>query len=206
MGYSIEIIRKAMQQTTAWSGGTTTQLAIFPKDALYSERNFLWRISSAKTEMEESVFTSLPGIWRLIMVLEGELRLEHEGHHKVTLAPFKQDNFSGDWTTKSYGKVTDFNLMMADGCKGKLEAIALPKGESWMSPLIDTRQSSYVTEALYCVKGKIDIFVDERRETLEAGDFFSIQGEGLDVALQLSINNPNENEAHVVNTRVFYGE
>lgn len=159
MGYSIEIIRKAEQNTSIWSGGTTTQLAIFPKDAVYSERNFLWRISSAKVEVEESLFTHLPGIWRWIMVLEGELRLEHEGHHKAILVPFEQDSFSGDWTTRSFGKVTDFNLMMAHGCEGELEAIRLEKGETRRTSPIATKTSMKVTEAIYCVMGKMSILL-----------------------------------------------
>ena len=30
-----------------WSGGTTTQVAIAPEGAVYADRDFLWRISSA---------------------------------------------------------------------------------------------------------------------------------------------------------------
>ena len=37
MCYSIELIRKEEQKTTNWSGGTTTELAIYPKDAIYSQ-------------------------------------------------------------------------------------------------------------------------------------------------------------------------
>lgn len=33
-----------------WSGGTTTQLAIFPPGASYADRDFLWRVSSAAVE------------------------------------------------------------------------------------------------------------------------------------------------------------
>ncbi|AOT69351.1 HutD family protein [Geosporobacter ferrireducens] len=205
MSYLIEIIRKAEQNTTVWTGGTTTQLAIFPKDALYSERNFLWRMSSAKVEVEESVFTSLPGIRRLIMVLEGELQLDHEGHHKIALAPFEQDRFRGDWTTKSRGKVTDFNLMMADGWEGSLEAITLPKGAARRFALPDSISPAAVTEAIYCVKGKIDIRVDERTETLESGDFFSLLSEKK-TSVALAIINSNENETQVVHARVFHEE
>lgn len=206
MDYSIEIIRKAEQNTTTWAGGTTTQLAIFPPDALYSDRNFLWRISSAKVEAEESIFTSLPGIWRLIMVLEGELHLVHEGHHKVTLTPFEQDSFSGDWTTKSYGKVTDFNLMMADGCEGKLEAIILSKGAFWNASPADKKETVHLTETLYCVEGKIVIHVGDRVEMLEAGDFFLLQQGPGDSALKLSIKNLDEGESRIIYTNIIHRE
>ena len=43
-----------------WSGGTTTQLAIAPSGAQYGDRAFLWRLSSATVDLEESDFTPLP--------------------------------------------------------------------------------------------------------------------------------------------------
>ena len=90
MCYSIELIKKEEQTTTNWSGGTTTELAIYPKDAIYSQRNFKWRLSSAVVNDEKSTFTSLKGIWRLIMVLDGELTLEHKGKHTVHLNPLNK--------------------------------------------------------------------------------------------------------------------
>ena len=54
-----------------WSGGTTTQLAIAPEGAVYADRDFLWRISSATVDLEESDFTALPDYVRLISVLDG---------------------------------------------------------------------------------------------------------------------------------------
>ena len=38
--------------TTNWSGGTTTQLSIAPEGAVYADRDFLWRRSSATVELE----------------------------------------------------------------------------------------------------------------------------------------------------------
>ena len=51
---------RAQYITTAWSGGTTTQLAIAPEGAVYADRKFLWRLSSAQVELEHSDFTPLP--------------------------------------------------------------------------------------------------------------------------------------------------
>ena len=36
--------------TTKWSGGLTTQLGIAPASAVYADRDFLWRLSSATVE------------------------------------------------------------------------------------------------------------------------------------------------------------
>ena len=43
-----ELITQEQYVTTLWSGGTTTQLAIAPEGAVYADRDFLWRLSSAK--------------------------------------------------------------------------------------------------------------------------------------------------------------
>ncbi|BFN04071.1 HutD family protein [Clostridium tetani] len=127
MSYSIELIKKEDQKTSAWSGGTTTELFIYPKNTEYKKLNFGWRLSSAKVIDEESTFSHLPNIWRYIMVLNGSLKLIHENHHSLNLSPFEMDSFSGDWTTKSYGKVTDFNLMLNKDYTGNIDALYLKK-------------------------------------------------------------------------------
>ncbi len=100
----------------------------------YAERNFVWRVSSARVETEESEFTALPGIARCLMVLDGTLHLRHEGHYDVDLGRFAQDNFSGSWTTHSRGRVTDFNLMTASG-EGRVQLLeaAPPRVRRWNS-------------------------------------------------------------------------
>ena len=121
----IEHIKASDLITSQWSGGTTTQLAIYPQNAEYKERNFQFRISTATVEAEESTFTKLPGVSRKLMILDGEIRIEHSDHHSKTLKKFEQDEFSGDWDTISFGKATDFNLMTISNAFGDIEAIPL---------------------------------------------------------------------------------
>ena len=69
------MIHKEEQTTIRWSGGLSTELYIFPEDSEYVERNFKYRLSTATVEIEQSVFTPLPGVDRTLMVLEGEMKL-----------------------------------------------------------------------------------------------------------------------------------
>ncbi|MBP7248242.1 MAG: HutD family protein [Negativicutes bacterium] len=115
------------QKLFHWSGGTTTELFIYPEDCLYGDRDFEWRISSAKVLLKSSNFTKLPDYMRRLMVLEGKMKLAHQDQHQVVLAPYDQDYFDGDWATRSQGCCTDFNVMLQDGQEGKIEA--LPKTE-----------------------------------------------------------------------------
>ena len=41
-------------QVSTWSGGKTIQIAISPEGAAYADRDFLWRVSSATVELDES--------------------------------------------------------------------------------------------------------------------------------------------------------
>ncbi len=172
MALKAEIIKKEQYKISKWSGGTTAQLAIYPKKAKYEERDFKWRLSSAEVSIEESTFTKLPEIHRIIMIIEGKLRLEHVGHHSCTLHPFQQDSFEGDWETKSWGKVRDFNLMFTDECKGKLDSAHINKDQDYfcLFSLKDKKFFQY-TKAVYCVWGKINIEVSEEENyILESGD------------------------------------
>ena len=86
-----------------WSGGTTTQLAIAPSGAQYGDRTFLWRLSSATVDLEESDFTPLPDYDRLIAPLRGEMTLTHNGGAPITLRPYQVHAFDGGADTHSAG-------------------------------------------------------------------------------------------------------
>ncbi|MBL7899782.1 MAG: HutD family protein [Crocinitomicaceae bacterium] len=108
----MKIIPFETLKTAEWSGGSTTQLFIYPEKSSYKNMDFDFRISTATIEIPTSKFTSLPGVRRTLMVLEGTLELEHKGHHSTILEKFEKDSFEGDWETTSGGEAEDFNLMI----------------------------------------------------------------------------------------------
>ena len=120
-----DIITPAEFRTSQWTGGQTTELFIYPEGSDFQSRDFGFRISSATVELEETTFTPLPGFSRILMVLEGELKLVHEGRHEVMLEPLDAVAFDGSWVTRSYGKVRDFNLIMSPAYTGVLEAVEI---------------------------------------------------------------------------------
>ena len=123
------LLKKNQLPSTTWSGGTSTQLFIYPQSAEYAKRDFTFRISTASIEAEESVFTSLPGVRRKLMVLDGSLHIKHKGHYQKQLHKFGSDEFLGDWETSAKGRVKDFNLMMREEARGSIEPIILKEGE-----------------------------------------------------------------------------
>ena len=121
--------------TSRWSGGSTTEFLIFPGGADYAKRDFLWRISSATVEAEESDFTALPDYDRFITPLEGGMRLSIDGAEGIDLKPLDILAFDGALVTHSEGICKDFNLMLRKGkARGGMEALQL--SEDWQSVLL----------------------------------------------------------------------
>jgi environmental stress-induced protein Ves len=108
----------------------TTQLYISPAVASFADRDFDLRVSTATVEVEESEFTPLPGFSRKLMILKGELFIEHLNQHAVFLKPFDQDQFLGDWQTKAKGKVIDFNVIYKSAIDPLLSHQSISKGNS----------------------------------------------------------------------------
>ena len=119
------IIKPEEYETGVWSGGTTTQLAIYPPGTSYADRNFIFRLSSATVDTEQSEFTHLPDYDRWLMIFEGSARLVHSSEREVTINPYEYDAFDGGISTVSFGRVTDYNLMLRKGGTGYMKAIGL---------------------------------------------------------------------------------
>ncbi|RXI38826.1 hypothetical protein DP129_09430 [Clostridium tetani] len=195
----MELIKKEDQKTSAWSGGTTTELFIYPKNTEYKKLNFGWRLSSAKVIDEESTFSHLPNIWRYIMVLDGNLKLIHENHHSLDLSPFEVDSFSGDWTTKSYGKVTDFNLMLNNDYTGNIDALYFKKDIKFS---IDKNLSH--VEAFYTLEEGTCVFINEEEHiNLDKNDLLIITFDKDNSKNKISIYN-NLKDSNVIRASIAY--
>ncbi|GFZ30048.1 hypothetical protein CSC2_05740 [Clostridium zeae] len=120
MKYDVELLRQENYKPTFWSGGMATELTTYPLGSDYASQNFLWRLGVAKIDILESTFSNLPKVSRKLMAIEGTITLDHEDHYKIQLNTFDQDDFIGDWKTKTYGKASVFNLMTRENYNGEL--------------------------------------------------------------------------------------
>ena len=114
-------------KTSNWSGGTTTELFIYPREADYKKRDFLFRLSSATVDLDRSDFTPLPGFFRFISPLNGDLKISHDEKNFTKLKPYEVYAFDGGAKTVSMGRVRDFNLMVKDGVETEVKNFALSK-------------------------------------------------------------------------------
>lgn len=127
-----KIIDKEVFTTTKWAGGETTQLAIFPEDAIFSNKDFLWRISSATFTSTDSKFSDFTGYQRYILPLEGRLALNHEGLYHRELDKYEVEYFDGSWTTFSENSLDcrDYNFIVRNGNLAKLQI--LKRGDRYL--------------------------------------------------------------------------
>ena len=160
--------------TSQWSGGSTTQLYIFPTNASYAKRNFELRISTAKVEMKESTFTSLPGYNRKLMILEGEISIIHEDQYNKQLKPFEVDCFSGDWKTTSIGTCTDFNVMCSASLQSELYHLAMSSASNYKLKPKKACNNLF----LYATSGTIYLKLMQVNYVLEKGNLLHIENLG----------------------------
>ncbi|MEG1528564.1 MAG: HutD family protein [Clostridia bacterium] len=132
-----KIITQADYLTTVWSGGKTRQIFIYPTCADYAKRDFLFRVSSATIEIEQSNFTILPNINRFIAPIGCSFTLQDQ-HTKqnIRLNNCQIYEFNGSCPITCYGKGQDLNLFTTSGvcgsmrlCKG-LEDIYLQSNQA----------------------------------------------------------------------------
>ncbi len=161
-----KIIASENFKPTNWSGGTTTELFIFPSTTNYQQRNFLFRLSTATVETEKSDFTPLAGISRKLMVLAGQININHQDHHTKQLNKFEVDAFEGDWKTSSIGKCTDFNLMTIGKTTGELTAIFIEK-EKQVNYNMNNNCDWFI---VYIYSGKVSIDLNNKKTIINKGD------------------------------------
>ena len=140
------------------------------------------------------------------MIIEGELLLEHEGHYRKVLKRFDQDSFNGSWTTKSYGKVVDFNLMMGEGCEGDLEAIHLD-GETTKAVDFQNKKGFFrCVQVVYCVNGEVSIkAAAEDKTIIHKGDIILIKAKDCECgSSDFEISNIKSDRADLILARIYY--
>lgn len=177
--YQAELLHKADYKTTEWSGGTTTELSIAPENSIYADRDFEWRLSSATVEVEESVFTSLPDYNRIIMTLQGGIRLAHNQEEWIELPEFSPHSFDGGDETVSIGKVIDFNLMMRKGvCTGKTVPMCMKAGDAGeIDAILPEGVKNYKVIMVYCYEGALHLATENgEKYELRKGDMLKLTG------------------------------
>lgn len=202
-----KVIKKKDLSISNWSGGTTTQLAIYPENQLYSDRNFIWRLSSATVDQDESNFTVLPQYNRILMILEGKLELNHNNKEIINLNSFDQNEFDGGNNTVAKGKVVDFNLMMRKGqSTGNVKYFEVLENDTMLTNEINGfyKHDNY-TLVFYNYKGSSNInIVDDVVESLDEGDVLLVTFKEQVGSLMLKMTNTSGEKSDIIIAQIYY--
>lgn len=163
---NFEILKSESFEVKNWTGGTTTQLFIYPKTADYLSRNFEFRLSTANVLVEKSDFTILPEVYRQLMILDGQISLKHDNQKPKILKKFDISKFEGRWKTTSIGTCTDFNLMTTNSIIGNLANASIPKNKNTDYLLNKANQWQFI----YVYKGVLKISLENQDLQLNTGD------------------------------------
>ena len=174
---NISVLKSEDYHTASWSGGASTELYIWPEGSTYQARDFLLRLSTASVDREESEFTHLPGVKRILMPLTREITVVHEGEKPRNLKPWRQDIFMGDHRTWSRGRTRDFNVMTRSGCEAALSLIELEPGirkKIYVAP----EEKTHCLEFFFALSGEAKLGCGAVRATLLPGMLLAAQGAG----------------------------
>jgi environmental stress-induced protein Ves len=110
---NIRLFPKKDCTAAIWSGGLTYEYLIYPETANYSDRDFVFRISSATIEKVPSEFTKFKGYHRYLVMLDNSLHIEVNKEKKI-YEKYEIMEFNSDDEVTSYTKGTDFNWIVSE--------------------------------------------------------------------------------------------
>jgi len=134
-----------------------------PINSKYKNLEFDYRISTATVDLEKSNFTKLSGVNRHIMVLKGDVKLQHSNSEMFHLPKLHSYSFDGGIETKSVGKIIDFNLMLRNNIKGEIRGYEINASEK----SVEIRSKDFV---IYSFDSKIEVCIDEIIYSLSKGE------------------------------------
>lgn len=160
----IQISQQKQFVKTRWSGGTTTQLLLEPPDGNFPARDFKLRISCARVNGGSSDFTTLSGIHRKLLWLEGSLLLTRRKGYQLLL-PGDHISFNGSERIQCKGSGADFNVMWKGKAKVAVQMLDLGKKDWVMLDHSKFHQKVF----LYNHSGETEIRIGPKKFVLKAG-------------------------------------
>lgn len=175
-----KILRPSDYVQNEWSGGTTSQIFIYPDGASLSERDFYFRISSAGIETETSNFSEFEGYNRFFTPLNSGVELTSNGSAPKKINPLELFHFDGASETSAVGKCIDFNLIYKKSLKANLTVATYSKTE--IVKYTPFPSSEFIL--IYCWSGAFEVC----EQTIQPGETFLIQNCPVDVELLITKN------------------
>lgn len=139
--------------------GVTTELAICPPEAKFSDNNFLWRLSSAEIK-SKNTFSQFPGYDRILFVVKGGgLRLiEPHAQKQIDLQPLIPFFFKGETPIECNiikDQVIDLGIIFnREKVKVEAKVYSLTANPNLQTIFFDHDNAINSTNILVCIEGQ----------------------------------------------------
>lgn len=203
MKYTVELIKQENYKPTFWSGGMATELITYPLGSDYASRNFLWRLGVAKIDILESTFSALPNISRKFMVIEGQIKLDHENKYTKLLNAFEQDSFLGDWKTKTYGCASAFNLMTKENYQGELIHLNIAPKKQFNFKCEPSLNKDLVAICFYVVHGSFKTTINNNDFEVNPNDLLFINCTNSNLTYEFMVTSNSLDFTNVIESRIY---
>lgn len=160
-----------------WSGGETTELALFPPGASFNDRTFLARISTASVR-SDGPFSDFTGYQRILMLLSGEgMDLEIGGVPYALARPFDTCSFDGAAKVSAklrQGEVRDFNVIHRPEVQAHVDVLGVGPTQTSFSDahlILDASLSvSKIITVMFAWNSPVSISIAGQKLSLNPGD------------------------------------
>lgn len=163
---NIKTVKNIDLNPKVWSKGSTSEYFIYPESADYSNKDFLFRISSATIDEVPAVFTKFDGYLRYLVMLDSSIDLEIN-ESRAVVAKHTIINFSSRNDVTSFSVGQDFNLMVNESIKSSY--VQIQKG------LVTSNSSFFIAFAL----SPCSILVNNKKYELNSYDCIIIENTSL---------------------------
>jgi len=182
----ITVVKEDAVKTSSWAGGESKQYFIYPPTVEYATRNFSFRLSMATSNSDvEAKYSNLEDFTRYLVMLEGKAQVFHKGHYDIVMEPYKNiDVFDGGWESSAIGKVTDFNLMLARNCSGRMSVVD-KNGVITTNDFRENRNKKYNWLAFFCGCGYASFeLINDEAFSISKGDLILFE----EISSELKVN------------------
>ena len=186
MAVKTRIIRADDVVRGTWSGGSTAEYYSWPEGSAFARRDFIFSICSATVDLEYSTFTPYPEHDRVILSVSDGFALSHDGERRE-LGRLEPHAFTGEAVTESFGRYSDFNLVMRRSvCRGGMSSAVIAPGAAVYSSTGSAGGERIVT--VYCAEGEISL-IGRGGAALKSGDMLVLEGLGYSEAVGVTSDN-----------------
>lgn len=174
MKKGFSIIKKKDAGVSKWFGGEIYRYFVYPQSSSYDDKDFTLGLVGAAVNLDESDFTDYTGYGRVIMTIDNDLNLNHNGGEMIYLDKHELYAYDGGDATKSYGKANDFNIIFKKGESfGDIRVIELLKGTK-IEKNIAIFPDKDVFEFVFCIEGSLTFKLGEETHKISPEDLLVI--------------------------------